>query len=31
VASATDPMVTVGVLTPHQAVNFANAGLTVVW
>jgi hypothetical protein len=31
VASATNPMVTVGVLTPRQAVNFANAGLTLVW
>ncbi|MGA3124931.1 MAG: hypothetical protein ABSF69_29660, partial [Polyangiaceae bacterium] len=31
VASATNPIVTVGVLTPRQAVNFANAGLTLVW
>ncbi len=31
VASATDPTVTVGVITPQQIVNFVNAGMTVVW
>jgi hypothetical protein len=31
VASATNPLVTVGVLTPHQVVNFINAGMTVGW
>jgi hypothetical protein len=31
VASATNPLVTVGVLTPRQVVNFINAGMTVVW
>ncbi len=31
VASATDPMKTVGVVTPEQDVNFINAGMTTVW
>jgi Gram-negative porin len=31
VASATDPTVTAGTLTPKQALNFVNAGVTVVW
>jgi hypothetical protein len=31
VASTTNPMVTAGILTPIQAINFFNAGMTVVW
>jgi hypothetical protein len=31
VPSTANPMATAGILTPHQTVNFVNAGMTVAW